>query len=104
MMQYNPIKAYDYDFENGNLNEVSLSVILYFLSSLVFALFPLIGGLGLNWFLAIILNLALSFVIIPFITFALYPSKSIFTKRTLKVIGASSMVIAILLWRIGLQD
>lgn len=104
MVQYNPMKAYDYDFNNGYLMETSLSVIIYFISSLLFALFPLIGGLGLNWIIAIILNLVLAFFIIPFIAFSVYPTNSILTKRSLVIISAVSIVVAIILWRIGLQD
>lgn len=104
MVQYNPIKAFEYDSNNGFIKEVSLSVIIYFLSSLVFALFPLIRGLGINWIIAIILNLVLAFFIIPFIAFSVYPTNSILTKSSLVIISAVSIVVAIILWRIGLQD
>lgn len=100
MEQYNPDKAWHYDYENGDLFEYSLSTYYYFASSLIFALFPLIGGFELNWILAIILNIALSFFIIPFIAFSIYPANSILNKGSLKAIGAVCVLIAFILWGI----
>lgn len=87
MEQYNPDKAFSYGLENGSLMENSLSVIFYFVSSLLFALIPLIGGLKINWILAIILNMILSFFIIPFVVFYMYPHNGIFTKKSIKLLG-----------------
>ncbi|TWP28827.1 hypothetical protein ETU08_08255 [Apibacter muscae] len=104
MEKYNPDKALIYNQYNGNLSEISLSVILYFLSSLLFSLFPLIEGLEINWLIAIILNLGLAFYVIPFIGFIFYPSDMIFNKNTLKIIGSICIILGFILFTIGMSD
>ena len=100
MERYNPDKAFIYEFENGSLPNISLSVILYFVSSLFFALYPA-NTLGVHWIIAILVNTFASFYVFPFIAFYLYPSNTIMTKQTIKVIGVGCVIVGFVLYGVS---
>lgn len=99
MKHYNPDKAFEYEFENGDISQ-SNYIFLYGLGVL-FSLFPLIGGLHINWFFAVIIDLIATLFVIPFIAFSMYPQNMIFSVKNLKTIGIISPILGFILYFIA---
>lgn len=93
MQRFNPDRAFNYQYKNGDLIKISLSVVLYFVSGLLLGLIPLIEGFGIHWLFAIIINVILSFYVIPFIAFVVYPQGTILSKNALKTICAICVIV-----------
>lgn len=82
---YNPVKAFDYTFENGNLNDNKLLLLLVFLSGFILSLIPLIIGIKSNWIILVIVNILCLYFVTPFIAFRLYPKGMIYTTKILMI-------------------
>lgn len=98
MNDNNPNKI-NYISENGDISQSKFK-ILYFVVAL-FSLFPLIGGLHIKWYLAIIIDLVATTFIIPFLVFPLYPLHAIFGIRKLKIIGIICSILGFILYFIA---
>ncbi|HAT3992543.1 TPA: hypothetical protein I9Y78_001970 [Elizabethkingia anophelis] len=101
MEHYNINRAFSYEDENGDLMEVSFSTVIFFISSFLFSLLPLILGMSINWIVALIINIFTAILIVPFLAFYIYPMNRIFTKRSLNIIGMLCISVGFILLLIG---
>lgn len=104
MELYNPDKAIDYTFDNGSFADITWQVILFLLFGYILSFVPLVNGLEMHWLLCFVIHLVLVFLITPIIIFAFYPTRRIFTKRSLNMIGVISLILGILLFAIGIEE
>ena len=104
MELYNPDKAIDYTFDNGSFTDITWQVILFLLFGYILSFVLLVNGLEIHWFLCFVIHLFLVFLITPIIIFAFYPTRKIFTKRSLNMIGVICLILGILLLAIGIEE
>lgn len=83
MESIDPLKAFNYTFENGRLNENKLLLLLVFISGFAFAILPLYKGINLHWLILTIGNVICLYLVTPFIAFKLYPIGTIYTRKML---------------------
>lgn len=97
MQTYNPVKAFDYEFENGSFRDNTGLSVIVFISGLGLALIPLFLGLNFHWLILIIANLLCLYFITPFVAFFIYPKEAIYTTRILKFKAIVFVVLGIVL-------
>ena len=95
----NNLDKINYINENGDISQSWLKFLLYAVALL--SLFPLIGGLKIKWYYAIVIDLLASSIIIPFLVFPLYPLNAIFGIRKLKIIGIICTILGLILYFIA---
>ena len=95
----NHLDKINYINENGDISQSWLKFLLYAVALL--SLFPLIGGLKIKWYYAIVIDLLASSIIIPFLVFPLYPLNAIFGIRKLKIIGIICTILGLILYFIA---
>lgn len=95
----NNLDKINYINENGDISQSLLKFLFYAVA--LFSLFPLIGGLKIKWYYAIVIDLLASSIIIPFVVFPLYPLNALFGIRKLKLIGIICSILGLFLYFIG---
>jgi len=85
MQAFNPLKSFDYEFENGRFEDNIGTYVTVFVSGMLMALVPLFMGFDFHWAILIIGNLITLYFITPFIAFVFYPKGRIYTSKVLKI-------------------
>lgn len=102
MQNYNPVQAFDYEYENGKFEEnVGFSAVV-FISGFGLGLIPLFQALNFHWLILIVVNIISLSVLVPFVSFLLYPKGSIYTIKKLKLKSIQYLALAVLLLIISL--
>ncbi|MEJ5102223.1 hypothetical protein [Chryseobacterium sp. MYb328] len=101
MQKYNPDKAFNYELENGKLNENTLYLFLVFVSGFIIALFPLYKGINLHWLILIISNIICLYLVTPFIAIKLYPSELIYERKMLFTKTVLYIVFGVIFYIVG---
>ncbi|MEW5676436.1 hypothetical protein ABGT15_08990 [Flavobacterium enshiense] len=102
MQAFNPLKSFDYEFENGRFEDnIGLSALV-FVSGLIFAAIPLFVGLDFHWLILIVGNLISLYVVTPFIALMFYPKESIYTSKSLKIKSVLYIVFGVVFLLIAL--
>lgn len=96
MQNFNPLKSFDYEFENGRFEDNIGIYITVFVSGLFLALIPLFIGFDFHWSILIIGNLISLYFITPFIAFVFYPKESIYSSKLLKIKNIQYIAIGII--------
>lgn len=85
MQAFNPLKSFDYEFENGRFEDNISTYVAVFVSGMLMSLVPLFMGFDFHWVILIIGNLITLYFITPFIAFIFYPKERIYTSKLLKI-------------------
>lgn len=96
MQTFNPLKSFDYEFENGRFQDNIGIYVTVFASGLLLALIPLFMGFDFHWSILIIGNLISLYFITPFIAFVFYPKESIYTSKLLKIKSMQYIALGII--------
>lgn len=85
MQKYNPDNAFNYELNNGKLNDNKLILLLVLVSGFAFAILPLYKGINIHWLILIIGNVICLYLVTPFIAFKLYPTGIIYDRKMLLI-------------------
>lgn len=103
MALYNPEKAYDYEFENGKIDNLSIYLVVFLFVGYILSYIPLLN-INVHWFVALIIHLVFIFVVSPIITFIIYPKGKIYNRKSIHIFGVVCIIIGIILFLTGIDN